>query len=308
MSLLADADTFHETVRQKLKGLLTGAQGVNFDLCGRDKLFVICRGCEERREMEVRCNLKWCPRCNWRRTEERKKVLGAYCSKIEQPKHLVLTERNWSVMTKERLIDFNRRLVKMRDRKSFAAVRGGCVSTEVTWEGKGFHPHSHWLLDVDWLDMPSVAADWASLCGQEFAICKVKDVRGADYLREVCKYVVTGSELARWPGHVIAEFVTAVKGVRFFKPFGDLYKRQAEVKRELNANRPPGRICACGCEDFRVEGETTALLRDLQANVTSGRAPSAKASERRKKRLDDIRRRANQDYLAGTLESKIWPD
>ena len=76
---------------------------------------------------------------------------------------------------------------------------------------------------------------WGKLVGQdEGAIVKVKDVRGASYVAEVSKYVCKGSDLATWEPEHIVQFLTAIKGRRFFFTFGTLFAFGREVRRTLN--------------------------------------------------------------------------
>ena len=130
------------------------------------------------------------------------------------------------------------------------------------------------LLDVDWLDMPEVAKAWGKLVGQEFAIVKIKDVREKEYLQEICKYVVEGSELAKWPAELINEFVRAQRGLRMFNSFGSLREMAPEIRREINAQKPPSPTCECGADDFLYQSEESALLddvRNLERNKSSPR-------------------------------------
>jgi len=263
-SLLDDNDCFHETIRTKLAGLLDSTQFWNFSRCGQEKVFRTCKSCQATEAFEYHCSLKWCPRCAYRVTATRKKLIGLWASKITQPKHLVLTQKNFPVLTRRSIREMTRNLYHMRRRKSFAAVKGGCVSVEITNEKRGWHLHSHWLLDCRWLNMTAVCSDWSSLVGQDFAIAKVKDCRNEQYLQEVSKYVVEGSELAKWPADQVNEFVRAVKGLRFFFSFGSLFKLAPEIRRELFATAPPSPVCDCGCSDFAYEDEATAICHDIE--------------------------------------------
>jgi hypothetical protein len=211
-----------------------------------------------------RCSLKWCPRCQWWITERRKAVLEVWAKRIKQPKHLVLTQRNLAILTRGKFRQHTKNLAKMRRSKAFKSVLGGAVSVEVTNEGNGWHVHSHWLLDVRWLDMASVSKTWAGLVGQEFAIVKIKDVRDRDYLQEVSKYVCEGSELARWPAEKILEFVTAIRGRRFFFPFGSLFHEGRKIRAELLQAKPPRKPCECGCEDFVFESELQVVVNEVR--------------------------------------------
>ena len=262
--LLPEDDDFHETIRMKLDGYFDSQQFWNFSRCGHEKIFRTCNNCGDVQKFDYRCSLKWCPRCQWWITEKRRKVLQLWAGKITQPKHLVLTQKNFPILTKTIFRNHTKALAKMRRSKCFKAVRGGCVTVEVTNEGNGWHVHSHWLLDCRWLDMPAVSRTWGKLVGQSFAICKIKDVRSQDYLKEVSKYVCEGSELASWPANKILEFVVAIKGRRFFFPFGSLFHLGPAIRAELRGLRPEGVKCECGFCDFCYEDETSAILNEIR--------------------------------------------
>jgi len=256
-------DDFKETIRAKLEGLWDEPQFTNFSRCGLDEVLVTCRNCHACERKPYRCNVKWCPRCAWRIAEKRKNILRMFTSKITQPKHLVLTQRNFDLLTNRKIKKMVANLSKIRKRKCMRNVRGGCVSIEITNEGNGWHLHSHWLVDADWLPMADISVGWASLVNQEFAICKVKDVRDKDYVREVCKYVVEGSELAKWEPEHINQFVRAVYRNRFFFSFGSLYKLAPTIRAEIEENKPETKPCECGCRQFIVESIDAAEIREI---------------------------------------------
>ncbi len=83
-------------------------------------------------------------------------------------------------------------------------------------------------------------------------------------MHEVTKYVVKGAQLVSWPPEEIAQFVHAIKGVRFFAAFGSLFKLQRRLRMELALKKPPPTPCACGCEDFAYENESMAILKELR--------------------------------------------
>ena len=256
-------DEWKESVSSKLRHLLDTPQTRNLDRCGREQMFRHCKGCDQVRTFEYHCDLKFCPRCNHRITARRLIVLRAWAEKIEQPKHLVLTQRNFEVLTRRQIREHTRALSRIRRTKIFQRVRGGCVSVEITNEGRGWHLHSHWLLDVNYLDAARVAVEWAKQIGQDdAAIVKIKDVRAGNYVAEVAKYVVEGSSIAAWrPEHVV-EFVLAIRGQRFFFQFGSLFKEARAIRAKLNQSRPVS-ICECGCEDFVWKDQTTETVSEI---------------------------------------------
>jgi hypothetical protein len=262
--LLPENDDFHETIRGKLQGLCETPQFENFSRCGNEDIFRTCKSCGQVEKFKYRCCIKWCPRCQWRITHTRQNLIEFWASKISQPKHLVLTQKNFPILSHDRITDHTGNLAAMRRRKSFEDVRGGCVSVEITNEGTGWHLHSHWLLDVDWLEMSEVSKDWGALVGQTFAVCKVMDCRDRSYIQEISKYVVEGSELAKWPSEQVNEFVLAVRGLRFFFSFGTLFKLGPAIRAELATQDGPPTECSCGEEDFVYETEQDVVLHEIR--------------------------------------------
>jgi hypothetical protein len=271
--LLSNLDDFAETIRVKLSGLLESNQFYNFSRCGRDNIYRTCEDCGTVEEFSYRCNLKWCPRCQQRLGNIRRNLISLWAKRITQPKHLIVTQKNFPTLTRTIIRRHTIQLAKLRRSKCFRNVKGGCVSTEITNEGNGWHLHAHMLLNVRWLDMEKVSITWGKLVGQQFAIVKVKDVRREDYLQEICKYVVEGSELAKWPAELINEFVQAVRGLRMFNSFGALRELAPEIRREIFAAKPPPKICKCGCGQFIYESEEQAICRDVDNLRPCKRSP-----------------------------------
>lgn len=294
--LLPENDDFKATIEMKLAGRWDSNQYWNFCRCGVEKLYRRCENCGTETEFLYRCSLKWCPRCQWWITEKRKRILQLWTCKVFQPKHLVLTQRNFPILTRARLREHTRALAKMRRSKCFKSVQGGCVTVEITNEERGWHVHSHWLIDVRWLDMEQVSTTWAKLVGQGFSIVKIKDCRGKSYLQEVSKYVCDGSEIAKWAPELILEFVTAVRGRRFFFPFGSLFHAGPAIRAELRAGENHGATCECGCSNFVFKDETDIVLEEARrlCEQTSKRGkPKQPKNTNHEKRNDTLRNHNN---------------
>jgi hypothetical protein len=262
--LLKDDELFHETVRSKLLGLIDSPQFWNFSRCGAEDFYRTCEECGTVEKFKYRCSIKWCPRCQWRMAQKRKDLVKLWACRISQPKHLVLTQKNFPILTGKKIREHQKNLIALRRSVCFKNVKGGCTSIEITNEERGWHLHSHSLVDVRWLDMEAVAVTWGKIVGQEFAIVKIKDVRNQEYLRELCKYVVDGSELAGWKSEHILEFVTAVRGRRFFFSFGSMFALGKSIRAELESQRKPQSACECGCSDFKFEDEQDVVLNEIR--------------------------------------------
>jgi hypothetical protein len=191
-------------------------------------------------------------------------MLALWNLQIHQPKHIVVTQKNFQLLTRKKVRDFGRALARLRRQALWKPVKGGCVSTEITNEGNGWHLHAHILADVRWLDGGELAIVWGRIIGQEFGIVKVKDARGKSYLGEVTKYVVKPSQLAGWEPEEINQFIRAIKGVRCFAAFGTLFHLQRKIKAQLHLNRPPPEPCECGCDQFVYESERASILHEVR--------------------------------------------
>jgi hypothetical protein len=189
-------------------------------------------------------------------------MLKVWVTKIQQPKHLVLTMKNFPILTRWKIREFGKAVGKLRRNKVWKSVKGGCLSIEITNEGRGWHLHGHMLIDARWLNMQELSIEWGKLVGQQFAICKVLDCRGQCYLGEVTKYVVKPAELVGWEPEQIGEFIGAIRGVRFFLTFGTLFKMARQVRAEIENMKPAAAPCECGCEDWMWTGETEEAIRD----------------------------------------------
>lgn len=265
---LSDAEVWRQSIIGKLIGICDTAQVRNVERCGKEEIYRTCKSCGETTTFHYRCNVKWCPLCNWRIVKERQEIIKRWVREIRQPKHLVTTQRNVAILTGKLIRQHTANLSKLRRTKVFNQVRGGCVSVEITNEGKGWHLHAHWLVDARWIDIQEVARVWGRLVKQDFAIVCVKDLRDqTGYQNEVAKYVCKGSDMAAWPAEEIHQFIRAVHRRRFYFTFGHMFKVAQEVRRQLKRERNsecPPVVCECGCEQFRFEDELSATLREIR--------------------------------------------
>src|SRR6266702_3201955 len=226
----------------------------NFVKCGEEKFHMMCFDCSRSQEATYQCSQKWCPCCNWRIAMKKRQLLEKMTRGMEGVKHVVLTQRNFERLTREKILESRKNLFDLRRQKIFGKVSGGCASLEFTNEGNGWHMHWHLLIASDWIDASALSIAWGKLVGQEFAIVKVKDVTEKSYLQEICKYVVDGSELAKWSPEQILEFVVSLRGTRLFTTF-EKFRELATWCRELvKMERAAKPACECGC-NYKIIGE-----------------------------------------------------
>lgn len=262
-------DIFARSVATKLRefGRLDLAE--KLEHCHTDSVNIVCRGCKTVKTVWNRCDLFYCARCQPRLSRERKERVKWWVNEIKQPKHVVLTMRNRVHFTREYVQHFKDSWARLTRMKFADGWRGGFYSCEVTNEGRGWHLHLHALIDADYIDCRGLSMAWARANRDTGHIVKVKDARGEDYLREVTKYAVKGSQLAEWDGQDIAEFIDGLTGFRTFGVFGSMRGRQAEFAKILDEQKEARKKCQCGCSDFE-------LLTDLGVEwMRHGGQPSA---------------------------------
>ena len=98
-------------------------------------------------------------------------------------------------------------------------------------------------------------------------IVDVKDARRADYLAEVTKYAVKGSQEAKWTGAEIVTFITAFQGVRAFGVFGSLYGERTKFAEFIASLKDAKPLCDCGSCSIAYYSESEWLLKDLHATT-----------------------------------------
>jgi hypothetical protein len=107
-------------------------------------------------------------------------------------------------------------------------------------------------------------------------IVKVRDCRRADYLQEVTKYAVKGTQLAAWEPDLIATFIRAFDGKRTFGVFGELYGARTEFAEFIAGLKQAKPKCDCGSCSVTYFSEADWILRELgHSSPASTRPPPA---------------------------------
>jgi len=106
----------------------------------------------------------------------------------------------------------------------------------------------------------------------------VKDARQDDYLQELCKYTVKGSQLAKWPAPDILTFITAFTGVRTFGVFGTLYAARTKYADYIASVTEARPLCDCGSRDLTYYTESQWLLHDLCPTPSTAPRPPSKST------------------------------
>jgi hypothetical protein len=245
---LTEKQELHRQLTEKIqKGLKRGNRtakcwnGIDaFFNCGKEMDCVQwCVNCDTEHPMIQRCSKKYCPLCHWRITSARQEQVKKFAEHVNNPQHVVLTQRNFLNISREKMREHYRNLTRIREQKVWKNVLGGCTSVEMTNRGEGWHLHSHSLIDCKFICVESLAKAWGKLVGQEFAIVHRKEIDSGAYAKEICKYVCKPAEMLRWRAKDILNFIEAIHGTRFFFKFGTLLKDAKLIKQAIARDREP---------------------------------------------------------------------
>jgi hypothetical protein len=266
-----------------------GEPGVadKLDTCHSFWTYQVCVSCGASHRYLNRCNQIICPSCQPALAARRAESIRAWTERIRQPKHVVLTVENRPLITASWIRDFKSWIASLRRSRFARGWRGGCWSLEVTNEGKGWHLHCHMLVDANYIDSGGLSVKWQSVTGGTGKIVHVADARRADYVREVSKYCVKGTQLSKWSAEEIVQFTAAISGGRTFGRFGSLLKADPNETPEEARISNSLRICECGESKFiylsSLEWYFWQIERDIARNRTRGaisNSQSARASPR----------------------------
>ena len=237
------------------------------DKCGKP-LVLICTSCGTRRHVETRCDLKWCPSCQYALAAATADRYRNIVTLAKWPLSVTMTARNYDYDDPSPIRQLRRSWGKMRRLRWFRrAVPGGVVGFEVTDNGKGYHVHAHGLFDCRWFAVAEpeprmgldkagwkrkgkaaaneVAQQWTLCCGRP-ASMHVRRVWKRDEgdigkaLAETLKYGVKGSDIADG-ARPAAPLIRLLDGTRMITSFGTFFGTK-EVRRIRNAPQP----CDCG--------------------------------------------------------------
>lgn len=263
-SLLWAKCTIHKnTVAAKLRESARISDALTLEKCHTVYTIAVCNGCNKVQKFPNRCDNFFCPECQPRLSQDRKKAVEWWTREVRQPKHVVLTVKNVANLTKAHVQEFRSWFSKLRRTKFARHWVGGFYSLEVTNEGQGWHLHLHALINAHWIDSFQLSEHWAKATNGFGRIVKVRDARGLNYLAEVTKYCVKGVQLAAWTPDQICTFIDAFRGVRTFGVFGDLYGKRTEFREWWKLVRGQKPKCDCGCCEARYFSEAEWIEFDL---------------------------------------------
>ena len=250
-----DGEVLKETLIRNLHACGLPEQARTLENCHTRQTVARCHACYKVQVFYNRCENFFCPVCARRLASDRRKSVEWWCDQVRQPKHVVVTTRNTETLTPQTVRGIKDAWAKLRRRKFARGWKGGFYSLEITNEGRGWHLHIHALIDAYYIDAGKLAREWADCVGQDYAIVKVKDARGKDYIRELCKYIVEGNQLVKWSPEKLREYILAFTGQRTFGVFGEFYQLRKEHRKFVDELQSQKLQCECGCTIFKFYNE-----------------------------------------------------
>lgn len=266
--------TLHKlSLSAKLREIGETAIAAGLEHCHTEYTIGQCKGCSSVSKFPNRCDRFYCPECQPRLSKERADSVGWWAQEMKQPKHVVLTMKNTKDLTKGHVLEIKKNFTRLR-RSIFASNwLGGFYNIEVTKESEDWHLHIHALVEARFIDRSLLEENWKRITNGIGYIVRVYDARERDYLKEVTKYAVKGSQLSAWTGKESLTFIEAFSGVKSFGVFGSLYGKRTEWREWINSGKTHGKICDCGCSEYWYFTELEWQAADCKPDLSTASIP-----------------------------------
>jgi hypothetical protein len=266
-------------VAAKLRAGGATTEALKLENCHTYFTFAVCGDCGRVARFPNRCDLFYCPQCAGHLQNERVRQVGWWAQLVRQPKHVTLTIRNIPDLTQAHVREMRAMFRKLRRRKFAANWRGGFYRMEVTRRESGWHLHIHALVDSDWIDLSALKSQWRSITNGLGYIVDTRDARPEAYLAKVTRYVVKGSQLAKWDSGTIITFLRAFQGTRTFGVFGSLWGARAEFAEFIASLKTARPKCECGSANVKYYSEASYQLLDLCPTLPQRALPPPQTPE-----------------------------
>lgn len=243
-------EAFHRSGCDRL-----GRRAEKLGMCCASPLAYKSEGGETRTQI-MRCRDRLCPMCSIKRSETLADQLVAGISKMDDPRHLVLTAPATPAPLDHQVADLRKAFRALRRSPVWKGTqRGGVYSIEVTRNEKTglWHPHLHVVMDGcyighesardEWREALRTTGCWAEMPAAAACVIWIERVgsrrRIGDYIG---KYVAKPAEIDRWPEDALVEYAEAMHGARLVHAFGNLHGVKLRDDDEPNEPMAPGRM------------------------------------------------------------------
>ena len=195
--------------------------------CAEHELLLCCEGCGHKRYVVYHCQSRICPICSWSISKDRAKYSEALLAQMQYPKFLTLTMPMWKGNPRDGIKYLREAFTKLRSRKLWKVVRGGCYQIELKWKNPGWHIHVHVLLDAPFLPKQHIFSAWREILKTPYASIDIRACRTKAQRRYVTKYVSKNEDF-HGDEYLAVEWYLATKGSRLYGTFGTWYNAKME--------------------------------------------------------------------------------
>lgn len=228
---------------------------------------LVCQCCGVMKEVEKRCDRRWCPVCQRAIAAARVARYRYAAARMTWPLFVTLTipnsERAWDGLRRIRAAFGRFRRTRFWNN---AQIAGGVASIEITNRGRGWHPHLHSLMDCRWLAVDTtppykgddelvirskcvaaqaeLAAAWAACIREPAGIVWVTRASGGATV-EVLKYAADPGTMLESEGS-LGELIDAIDQHRLISTWGNCYGIGRLVRELAAEDRAPRPCDACG--------------------------------------------------------------
>ena len=199
--------------------------------CSERELLLCCDNCGHNKFVTFLCSNRICPICAWRLSKERAEYSEAMLGQMEYAKFLTLTMPRWKDDPTDGIKYIRSCFSKLRSRKVWKGVRGGCYQIELKQKQDGWNIHIHILLDSPFLPKQKLFTAWKDILGLEYASIDIKACRTKEQRKYVVKYVSKDEDF-KGNTKLAVDWYEAVLGSRLYGTFGRWYN--AKIEELLN--------------------------------------------------------------------------
>lgn len=175
---------------------------------------------------EDRCKSRSCLRCSRIRSIQLMAKGLKALENCNDPRFLTVTLKSRNESLRRQLKQLTRCFAKLRRSAIWKAhVTGGLYVIEVTYNHQTdlFHPHLHAVVDGHYFPQPLLKGAWKVATGDSEIVHIARTGKREALARYLSKYVAKGSDAKEWPRLRLAEFATAIHGLRLVQTFGSLH-------------------------------------------------------------------------------------
>lgn len=175
---------------------------------------------------EQPCRSRLCPKCTAGRRRALLVKLLATAKELDAPRMVTLTIAHTDTPLREQIDRLRQAFTRLRRRAWWKRrVTAGIYTIEVTWNEseQRWHPHIHAIVDGDYLPHAELKDHWHRATADSYIVHVFRPKSRTDAISYLIGYVAKSSDVNRFPGPQIAEWATAVHGLRLAACLGTLH-------------------------------------------------------------------------------------